>query len=1029
MSLIRLSLIRSARRIRLQRAVSRLPIVLVAIFSCNRLRLPVPVTQEMKSTMSRFFILGILCLVSFATASVNATEYFVATQAVNASDNNPGTHRAPFKTITKACETAQAGDVVTIRKGTYREALMPQNSGEEGRPITFRTHSEDEVWIKGSIAVEGFRKDGDLWVKKPWRRRYWFDDKVLGGVADERKTLWKSSSRQENIFVNGQRLQWAPSRKDLAPGRFVWTEEELVIDPPEGLADPHSALVEAPVLEQVLSCWQSDPRSYADYLRLLEKNPNQPKRDDVVQRHHIHLKGLRFSQTRQVLNRFGARANGNHWVIEDCVFEKANANGINMSGDRGVLRNCTVRNNGQGGLGASGSHVLIEDVVSYRNNSKFYKIDALGGGNKLTVTRNVTIRNLISAFNYGSGVWYDIDCYGGVNENCVVFGNRPVNGAYFWEISFDSVFRNNVGFACHAKDSSFYGAGIVSSCSNGTRFQDNVFLSTTGGLSCGGARGEGEMRTKEMLAREIRLSKERKGRWIGRDNVFERNLVVEPTSFAISVREGGGFDSSKPEASNQFLNNSFLVDGGSARVGLGHDWLADPIALNASHPKTAVGNKLYRRFSDAPPSVHERMNWAMKRVLNAVGRIDDRFREDYQSVTVKGIWPIGSKGTRVTGYFLEADGTHLMVLDIPEGEGSIDLISEGATKAELWDFPVLAGAAQRDLEVHSGRIKGNATGPFALLLGLSEETVAHSSAVAIHLEVAGKRTTRVRVGRSMEVQLKLRNPLKDTVNFRVFGPGLKGARNVQVMPGVDQTVSVNLVATEGMESLQYVVFSDRIPKLVKRLQLNVLDMPLVPQIGNANIKSYRSYRDAMGKPLLIGAGNVIRDIYDEKTGAKWLSDKDLSAKVGVSWNDHALFVVLTVRDNVIHTNNPPDIGDCIELFLDGRAEGFGKRDYDRGVYRILLQPCASDQWQDASVAENLKGLRARSKREAGGYVMAIRIAWSIFPDFRPKSGATLGFDVALNDSDGEPRRKALLIWSGNSGIQKDASGFGRLRLE
>ena len=979
--------------------------------------------------MSQLRTFGILCLASFATANVNATQYFVANRASNADDGNPGTRRAPFKTITKACEMAQAGDVVTIRKGTYREALMPQSSGEENKPITFRAWPGDEVWIKGSIAVEGFGQDGDLWVKKPWRRRFWFDEKVLGGVADERKTLWKSSSRMENIFVNGKRLQWAPSRKDLAPGRFVWTEEELVIDPPEGLTDLNSALVEAPVLEQVLSCWQSDPRSYADYRQLMQKNPNQPKRDDVVQRHHIHIKGLRFSQTRQVLNRFGARVNGNHWVVENCVFEKANANGINMSGDDGVLRNCIVRDNGQGGLGASGNNVLIEDVVSYRNNSKFYKIDALGGGNKLTVTRNVTIRNLVSAFNYGSGVWYDIDCYGGVNENCVVFGNRPVNGAYFWEISFDSLFRNNVGFACHAKGSSFYGAGIVSSCSKGTRFEDNVFLSTTGGLSCGGARGEGEMRTREMLAREVRLATERKGRWFGRDNVFERNIVVEPTSFAISVRDGGGYDSSKPEASNKFLNNSFLIENGSARVKFGSDWVDDPVALNSASPKTASGNTLFRRFDSSPPALRERINWAMKRVLNAVGRIDDRFRSDYRSVTVKGIWPIGTQETRVTGYFIEADGIHLMALDVPDGEGSFDLMNVDRANAELWDFPILVGATKRNLQFSDGRCKGTATGPFVLLLGLNPETVAHSAAMTVHMETGGSETANIQAGTSMEVLIKLRNPLRDIVNYRVFGLGIKGSRSVRLQPGAHQTETISLIAQPDVDAVKYIAYSDRLPRITKRVPLNVIVVPAVAEVPDASIESYRSDMGTVGEPLVIGAENVVRDIYDEKTGAKWTADDDLSAKVGVNWNDQALFAVLTVRDNVVHINNPPEIGDSIELFVDGRAADFGHRKYGRGVHHLLLQPPKSDQWQDLPTVKNLNGLRARGKRVAGGYVTAVRLPWSMLPGFTPRSGAQLGFDVALNDSDGEPRRKARLIWRGDNGNHKDASRFGRLRLE
>ena len=87
--------------------------------------------------MSQLRTSGILCLVSFATASVNATEYFVATQAVNASGNNPGTHRAPFKTITKACEAAQAGDVVTRSLGDRPLTIAPWQSSGKSTQVDF----------------------------------------------------------------------------------------------------------------------------------------------------------------------------------------------------------------------------------------------------------------------------------------------------------------------------------------------------------------------------------------------------------------------------------------------------------------------------------------------------------------------------------------------------------------------------------------------------------------------------------------------------------------------------------------------------------------------------------------------------------------------------------------------------------------------------------------------------------------------------------------------------------------------------
>src|ERR1700724_3758393 len=52
--------------------------------------------------------------------------WFVAT---NGSDSNPGSLAAPFKSIQRAANVANSGDVVDIRGGTYRETVNPAHSG------------------------------------------------------------------------------------------------------------------------------------------------------------------------------------------------------------------------------------------------------------------------------------------------------------------------------------------------------------------------------------------------------------------------------------------------------------------------------------------------------------------------------------------------------------------------------------------------------------------------------------------------------------------------------------------------------------------------------------------------------------------------------------------------------------------------------------------------------------------------------------------------------------------------------------
>ena len=83
---------------------------------------------------------------SWRVGANNGNTYYVSQEA-GSSDSNPGTYEAPFKTIKKAADIAQAGDTVIIRGGVYREMLAPKNNGTAGNPITFKAAEGETVQI------------------------------------------------------------------------------------------------------------------------------------------------------------------------------------------------------------------------------------------------------------------------------------------------------------------------------------------------------------------------------------------------------------------------------------------------------------------------------------------------------------------------------------------------------------------------------------------------------------------------------------------------------------------------------------------------------------------------------------------------------------------------------------------------------------------------------------------------------------------------------------------------------------------
>ena len=110
--------------------------------------------------MSKFFItLSILCALA---AAAYAAEIHVA---VTGRDANPGTPAAPLRTIQRAADLAQPGDVVTVHVGVYRERISPPRGGEsDTKRIVYQAAPGEQVELKGSEVVTNWVKiQDDVW--------------------------------------------------------------------------------------------------------------------------------------------------------------------------------------------------------------------------------------------------------------------------------------------------------------------------------------------------------------------------------------------------------------------------------------------------------------------------------------------------------------------------------------------------------------------------------------------------------------------------------------------------------------------------------------------------------------------------------------------------------------------------------------------------------------------------------------------------------------------------------------------------
>jgi len=82
-----------------------------------------------------------------ALAVLHAAELYVAD---NGDDKATGSLATPFLTIQHAYDHAGPGDIIILRKGTYREEVSLTNkSGKEGAPITLKAYKDENPIISG----------------------------------------------------------------------------------------------------------------------------------------------------------------------------------------------------------------------------------------------------------------------------------------------------------------------------------------------------------------------------------------------------------------------------------------------------------------------------------------------------------------------------------------------------------------------------------------------------------------------------------------------------------------------------------------------------------------------------------------------------------------------------------------------------------------------------------------------------------------------------------------------------------------
>ena len=362
-----------------------------------------------------------------------------------------------FTTIGAAAKAVEPGDRVRIHAGVYRESVVVEKSGTRERPICFEAEPAARVIVTGADPLSSWRKEAgagpDNLFSVEWTHA--FVGNPDHAYPDDPYHLL--IGRVEQVFVQDYLLRQVLRRAQLGRGSFwVDAEHQRLYAWSATNENLNDLRVEASVRAVLWQCAGND----------------------------VQLRGVRFRDAANTAQQAAAQFNGRGDVVEDCVFEDANGVGAGFYGAEQTVRRCTFQDNGQ--LGFSVVHaqdLLMSECLTRNNNTKNFARGWEAGGDKVVLSRGVTIEKSRFVGNRGSGLWFDIGNEACTVRNCLIADNE--DAGIFYEISYGLHAQDNVivgnGFA---ETPGAWGAeaGIVLSSSPGCVIERNLLVGNKEGF-------------------------------------------------------------------------------------------------------------------------------------------------------------------------------------------------------------------------------------------------------------------------------------------------------------------------------------------------------------------------------------------------------------------------------------------------------------------------------------------------------------------------------------------------------------------
>ncbi|MGO1488737.1 MAG: right-handed parallel beta-helix repeat-containing protein [Arachnia sp.] len=398
------------------------------------------------------------------------------------SDSNPGTLKAPMRTVNYAANRTRAGGTVVLRGGVYREGAAGHSTGGtkyiiEPKNLTIQAYPGEEAWMDGTVPVSSWSKTATGKYKTAWSTpnfcggAYYsrhYSNQTQSGPCSASDAIGGAASLgdPQMVFVNGREIKEVASEAALTADTFFynWYSREIQLG-----FDPAGKTVEI----------SKHPQAMA-----LFKPSNVTIRDIGFRRYASNQYGGATAAA-LLLNA------GSNVTLDGVVVTQSAGNGLLSWSTRNLtVRSSWLSNNGANGMNFAGSAQRLAKEPSVRDDlvieysrldsnntdsySKYCTYSCSAAGIKAVgvVGANIRYNTFNSnAGNRASGLFFDLDA-----KHVKIVGNEVIGNAghgVVYEVSDTGIIASNLISDNGWKSTSSSSYGLMVSSAN-TKIYNNT---------------------------------------------------------------------------------------------------------------------------------------------------------------------------------------------------------------------------------------------------------------------------------------------------------------------------------------------------------------------------------------------------------------------------------------------------------------------------------------------------------------------------------------------------------------------------